>query len=448
MPYFKLALEETPRYQGAPVVAPYRVSTIPFYFPLNAGMLALSPAHLDRRDELRGNLSPPPMLIDGYAPSGRISERAYANTMLVLYHLAGLEMTVQAGAGTNEVQTLSITGSPTGGSFTLTFGAQTTAAIPWNATAAQVDAALELLSTIGEGNVLCAGGPLPGSPITITFVGALAATNVALITDTSSLTGGTTPDAAVAETTPGAPGAVLDPDGKGIPTGAFLWTSAKRSGATAKSAQIIEAFTSEGVFLYGEGFGASQVAMDAAGAFSAELMGLYIRNGADPVLTPAYDSLSVYPFRRGDIRIEWGSGSTFIDDFSFQVNNPIERGEDLGIQSYFPKTLDHTGDVTSCTGNIARRRIIDADWDALAAASTFAAEARWISPSKIGSSGYRYSVWNQIPSCQHTGGDADEMKNARRFGARFDWFAGYDDAAGYDFRISMVNGLSAIETYA
>ena len=50
--------------------------------------------------------------------------------------------------GTNEVQRIIFNDTPTGGSFTLTFNGQTTAAIPYNASAAQVKAALEALPNI------------------------------------------------------------------------------------------------------------------------------------------------------------------------------------------------------------------------------------------------------------------------------------------------------------
>lgn len=53
--------------------------------------------------------------------------------------------------GNNEVQTLTI--DATGGTFTGTYGGQTTAAVAYNATAAVLKAALEALSTIGTGNV-------------------------------------------------------------------------------------------------------------------------------------------------------------------------------------------------------------------------------------------------------------------------------------------------------
>src|SRR5215217_5547460 len=61
--------------------------------------------------------------------------------------------------GANEQQTVTITGTPTGGTFTLTYAGATTAAIAYNAAAAAVTTALEALPNIGPGNVLTSGGP-------------------------------------------------------------------------------------------------------------------------------------------------------------------------------------------------------------------------------------------------------------------------------------------------
>lgn len=94
----------------------------------------------------------------------------------------------------NEVQTITITGSPTGGTFPLTYQGQT-ATIDYDFTAAEVQTALETLSSIGSGNVSCTGGPLPGTAVDVEFTGDLAATNVdKLLTDSDSLTGGTSPE--------------------------------------------------------------------------------------------------------------------------------------------------------------------------------------------------------------------------------------------------------------
>lgn len=116
-------------------------------------------------------------------------------------------------AGTSEVQTVTITGAPTGGTYTLTFSGQTTAAIPFNATAAQVQTALEALSNIDPGDVLAAGGPHPATAVTVTFFGDLAG-DPPQMTAAGSFTGGTTPAVAVTTTTAGVAGAA---DGRQLP---------------------------------------------------------------------------------------------------------------------------------------------------------------------------------------------------------------------------------------
>ncbi len=110
---------------------------------------------------------------------------------------------LSTGGPTNEVQTVTITGTPTGGTFTLTYEGQTTTALAYNATASAVDTALEALSNIGVGDVTVTGGPAPGTPFTVTFTGALAGGNRSQMTANGSFTGGTTPAIAVTTTTPG-----------------------------------------------------------------------------------------------------------------------------------------------------------------------------------------------------------------------------------------------------
>lgn len=117
--------------------------------------------------------------------------------------LGWMNLTHQAGFGpsVNEVQTIAISGTPTGGTFTLTALAQTTTAIAYNATPAAVQSALAALSSIGTGNVAVTG--TAGSSYVVTFQGALAAQPIALMTATASLTGGTSPAVTVTETTLG-----------------------------------------------------------------------------------------------------------------------------------------------------------------------------------------------------------------------------------------------------
>lgn len=105
--------------------------------------------------------------------------------------------------GTNEIQTVTITGSPTGGNFKLTFNTQT-ADIPYNANAATVQAALEALASVEVGDVAVAGGPGPGTPYTVTFKGQYTETNVTQMTASHTFTGGSSPAIAVTTTTGGA----------------------------------------------------------------------------------------------------------------------------------------------------------------------------------------------------------------------------------------------------
>lgn len=90
----------------------------------------------------------------------------------------------------NEIQTITITGGPTGGDFTLTFSGQTTAPIVWNATIAQVLSALEALSNIDPGDVLVYGGQLPSGSISVEFINRYGGTDIAALSANSAgLTG-------------------------------------------------------------------------------------------------------------------------------------------------------------------------------------------------------------------------------------------------------------------
>lgn len=104
----------------------------------------------------------------------------------------------------NERVDITVTGSPTGGTFNLTFNAEESGAIDFDATAAEVQAALEAVSTIGAGNVVCTGGPLNTAPVEVQFVRDLRWTDVGDITlTTNNLTGGTTPGVDITVTATG-----------------------------------------------------------------------------------------------------------------------------------------------------------------------------------------------------------------------------------------------------
>lgn len=104
-------------------------------------------------------------------------------------------------SSSDEVQTVTVTGAPTGGTFTLTYSGQTTIAVACDASAAAVQNALVALSNVGSTDVLVTGPA--GGPYAVTFGGELAATDVPQMTAAAALTGGTSPSVAVVTQTGG-----------------------------------------------------------------------------------------------------------------------------------------------------------------------------------------------------------------------------------------------------
>lgn len=104
-----------------------------------------------------------------------------------------------AYAEPSHTQLITISGTPTGGTFLLTFNGQTTTALAFNAAAATVQTALQALTSIGASNATVAGSA--GGPYTVTFAAALANAAQPLIQiDVGGLTGGT-PAGTVADNT-------------------------------------------------------------------------------------------------------------------------------------------------------------------------------------------------------------------------------------------------------
>lgn len=108
--------------------------------------------------------------------------------------------------GINEQQQIQVNAG--GGTFTVTFGGQTTPALAYNITAAAFQTALQALSSIGAGNALVVGGPgspNPVDPYIITFVNTLGSAPQALMTtNPAGLSGAGGHTAAVTRTATGA----------------------------------------------------------------------------------------------------------------------------------------------------------------------------------------------------------------------------------------------------
>lgn len=80
------------------------------------------------------------------------------------------------------IQTITLSGAPTSGTFTITVLGKTTGTLAKNATAAQVESALN--AVLGGGFTKCSGGPLGTAGIKIRFIGATGTVAAATTADT------------------------------------------------------------------------------------------------------------------------------------------------------------------------------------------------------------------------------------------------------------------------
>lgn len=94
--------------------------------------------------------------------------------------LAGSDCKIAANDEIQRITNVSQTGT-----FTLTFDGQTTAAIQDDASANDIQTALEALSNITTSDVSVDGGALDVAPVDVTFIGAYANTNVAQMTSSA-----------------------------------------------------------------------------------------------------------------------------------------------------------------------------------------------------------------------------------------------------------------------
>jgi hypothetical protein len=139
----------------------------------------------------------------------------------------------------NDVQTVTVTGTPTGGTFNLRVyhpytNASGVAVIPYNASNVVAEG---LLRAILGANVTVTGGALPGTPLVLTYGGAFAQMPVTLaVLDANALTGGVTPTATIAHTTIGrsvgtyGPFADAGTGGMGVARGLNMYECATDSG--------------------------------------------------------------------------------------------------------------------------------------------------------------------------------------------------------------------------
>lgn len=451
--YVVLQYEESPRYEDAPTTTPYRVSTQKHYLPLTAGRLGAEPQFRTRDNELRGNLSPTAPAIESYAPAGSVNVGAYMGLAIPLLGMTGFQLAFTQGDGTNEVQSLTQSGTISGGTWDLTVTSDLViTGIDWDVTAAELQTLIDNKIRRGGtgfhlGDIVVGGGPLPGTPITLTFQGTKSCTNVATVSkDTTNLTG-STPGLTVATDTAGSVGTVTLPDGSGIPSSVYRCVATKSASATPQSAQLIAAYYENAFYEKGQGFAVSELSMDDSANFTATMLGLVSLPADNPSLTPSYPAY--WPMLSRDLIVTWNSTSSNAAAFTWQLSNPFVALRNYGVRSAYPGKLRFTEGFVNATGTVTMDAIDEDDRTLHYEGDTFSAQGHWRSSEKISTSGSLYQMFMQMPACAITGGQGPEDLGAKRnFGASYNWGAFYDEGAGYDVRFTLVSGLSAVASYS
>ncbi|HTG95699.1 MAG TPA: hypothetical protein VL866_24065 [Pyrinomonadaceae bacterium] len=144
-------------------------------------------------------------------------------------------------AGTSEVQTLTIGGTPTGGTFILRFEGNNTSAITWSATnntlLANIQAALDAHPSLGTNGCVASAGTVTAGigTVLLTFGAIRAKENVELMTVFKNSLTGTAPTLAIATTTPGvnASGRYAQPKEMGVDSAGTVYVNTATSGPVA-----------------------------------------------------------------------------------------------------------------------------------------------------------------------------------------------------------------------
>lgn len=139
---------------------------------------------------------------------GALTGTSFTSATVGNFAAAGVDaddmlLVITSHSGFNEVQVITINGTPTGGVWRVRYGDQTTAPLAHNVSAANLQVALRALSSINGAHVTVTGSD--GGPFTCTFSGDLATSELSvMVADDSGLTGGTSPSIVVSVSTLGA----------------------------------------------------------------------------------------------------------------------------------------------------------------------------------------------------------------------------------------------------
>lgn len=242
-------------------------------------------------------------------------------------------------------------------------------------------------------------------------------------------------------------GIIVDPDAVPVPAGAYQHVFSWRATEIPQTMQLIYA-PPPGGFRKSQGVGINELSFKADGGaqtFAAQLLNLVTKKLTDPLLTPSYEAAQ--PWRAGELAITWLASSAVTEDFDWSIKNGIKTERAYTTGSRFPDAIVYEQKIPVLGGSIPKRSLIDVDYDALLAGTTFAAKLK-MTHSQDAATGYKHQMWVELPACQYQSGKGDAIKNERRNQASFDWAARYDVATSKWATITLVNSTPAYATYA
>lgn len=221
-------------------------------------------------------------------------------------------------------------------------------------------------------------------------------------------------------------GIITDPDATVIPVGAtrHVWTAPfGPAGASPKTADAKIAYKDQGFFLNAKGAAVASLEMATPESGGMMLRGsgpcLFLNNIADPALSPTIEADTVLPFERAFVTIgTWLAATGDADDFTLNIENPVEPKHTLGGASRWPDKMYKGDGPIVCSFTMPKELIDLDDWNALIAATGFATKVKWVS-TQIIASGYPYKLFVESGNAQYTDGEPDPLTNRRRIGGSF-----------------------------
>lgn len=229
---------------------------------------------------------------------------------------------------------------------------------------------------------------------------------------------------------------VTDLQGTVIPTGCHRhrWVMPMtKSGAYPQSIAGYIGHPGEGVYYEFRGHSIAKMEWDTpdeGGAMiSVELEGTYVKQVADPALTPAAEALSVLAMTKHTFSVPSFNGGAPIKSLGMGLELPVESEHYVsGGESQYPTTTQYTeSGLSMITGEVEKPTNNAADWDSAVLGTAFAAMPSWSSPT-IAAGTYRYRTTVALPQVQIDPDSAGtgQLGNKRRTERSYAWTASTD----------------------